>query len=228
MTKSFRIKNSEPEHATIWPIGTGNHYHIHWEEANEDTTYTKQQVESALERGVWTKIEDEPSESLPRTFKFVLHPAWCDSKTYTYDGVNKKYLDPETGKWYELSQEYVKESIERGDYIVLPSEPEKNFIDTLQIKIALDGLDEAMKAVEELTEASNSLLQSIKTFTSGTGHDVWIAEGTYKVYRKGEDVPYICYTDEQLVAVMDALKTLDEAGKEGEGRFFTLNIKGIL
>lgn len=98
----------------------------------------------------------------------------------------------------------------------------------LEFKIELVGMNEAQKAVEELAEASNTLLESIKNFTSGTGHDVFISEGVYKVYRSQEDMPYICYSDEQVVAVMDALKTLDEAGKEGEGRFFTLNIEGIV
>lgn len=99
----------------------------------------------------------------------------------------------------------------------------------LQFKIELEGLQEVQESLAKLGDAVNGyVLTKIKSFTSGTGHDVFISEGIYKVYRKDEDMPYVCHTDEQVVAVMDALITLDEAGKEGEGRFFTLNLEGIL
>lgn len=215
--KSFRIVNDEPEHATIWPIGTGEYFHVHWEEADEDTIYTKHQVESALERGNWTKLE----ESLPRTFKFTCHGSkivyeYVQGKGYAFENKGMK------SEFYPYKEEDARAAIEQGCWIVLPSgnpdvlpsEPEKKPIDTLQLKIEIDGLKEAYEILEDMVSISNTTLERIKDFTSGTGHDVYIAEGIYKVYRSGEDNPYVCHTDEQLGAVMDALTTLDDVEME--------------
>lgn len=209
--KSFRIKNDEPEHATIWPIGTGEYFHVHWEEADEDTTYTKHRVESALERGTWTKLEEpKPKKSFSGTFKFKVKD--CpehDSEVYTY--VKSEFDDnifwDEFHTRYELDE--IRTLIENGDWIVVPEESEGlPFVGFEAYRGIVEGLDEALKATYDAVQ-SNTLLESIKDFTSGTGHDVYIAEGIYKVYRSGEDNPYVCHTDEQLVAVMDALTTLD-------------------
>jgi len=115
--------------------------------------------------------------------------------------------------------------IASGYWEVLPSEPEANLPEGLSCE-TLEAFKNIMSCFKPLEE--DDILQQIKSFTSGTGHDVFISEGIYKVYPAGSDYPYICHTDEQVIAVMDALKTLDEAGKEGEGRFFTLNLEGIL
>lgn len=67
--------------------------------------------------------------------------------------------------------------------------------------------------IEECT-AENDVLDIIKTFSYGTGHDILISEGAYKVYRAGEDDPYFCCSDEKLIDVINALKVLDKASTE--------------
>jgi len=162
-------------------------------------------------------------------------------KTSYYVGAVRKHIAE--GAWIVLPEEK-KSYISSISYQINvdASEAQKQLAETIALA---ERLGEAKKALGKsmnfgdvgiklninntmLGVTADNLLDTIKVFTSGTGHDVFISEGIYKVYRKDEDLPYVCNSDEQVVAVMDALKTLDEAGKEGEGRFFTLDIEGIV
>lgn len=265
---SFRIKSLIGEEATCWLISPYR-LSVFWESGVHEFWSPKDMEEMIAHYG-WEKLPSE--EELPRTFKFQVSPEISEygpDITYTYKetkGGNNVFWGDSNEESIQYSVNSIRKLIAAGDWIVLPSEPEKKpdedftrqcidklntytscmsyndsyfgepegelkrvireldktynkskekIVDTLQLKIEIDGIKEAQEVLDKMVEQSNTTLEAIKSFTTGTGHDVWIAEGTYKVYRKSEDMPYICHTDTILIEVMKALVTLDEVGKEG-------------
>lgn len=253
MTKqnSFRIRNYENELATIFPIGMGEFYTVAWDNDAPDTTiYTKQQVDSAFEKGKWEKIEADASDEShsfryyhkdsPETIGRFFRKSDSEGIVYYEDDtdpcthwgpkeaenfinigwwivVGEDFVAPSEQTWNDGVKYHTSEKITIGDITFEVhgkdseafKDAEKKYIDTLQLKIEIDGVKEAYEMLEEMVTKSNTLLQTIKSFTSGSGHDVFISEGVYKVYRSGEDVPYVCNTDQDLIACMDALTVLD-------------------
>lgn len=211
INKPFRIINHENEYATISPLDNGCFTVVFDVDNGHKFIYTKENVESAIAQGLWKKLPEQ-EEALPRTFKFKCK-GWSYEYEYTQDKGYRYMNNGVYDEYYPYHQDKVVENIKNGDWIVLPSEPEKKPIDTLQLKIEIDGVKEAYEILEDMVSTSvkisNTTLERIKSFTTGTGHDVFISEGIYKVYRKHEDMPYVCHTDEQVAAVMGALITLD-------------------
>lgn len=227
MNTSIRIKNAQGQWATVWSISE-HFYSIQWDGDKTTQSITKQQLEVLKKHSVEVVITDHSVittnkygekyvesgvKELPETFKFKVREDLCnDSITYTYQhSENGHNVFWDTGSiHYHIDT--IKRWVDNGEWIVIPEG--KKPIDTLQLKIEIDNLDEVKKFVEELAEQSNTLLESIKDFTSGTGHDVFVTEGIYKVYRNGEDVPYVCPSDEVLKKTMSALLILDSLETE--------------
>lgn len=202
-TKSFRIKSSIGEEATCWHISPFR-LMINWDSGVQES-WVPQDLEEMFAHHGWQKLEEEL-----HSFKYY-HidegPEYVN--TWHEDGTTALYDGKEIDWWGK--EEEAEDFIKRGWWIVLPSEPENKPIETLQLKIEIDNLKEVQDALGEMKEKSNTTLEAIKEFTTGTDHSVFITEGIYKVYRKDEDMPYVCATDEELVRVMNALMVLDEA-----------------
>lgn len=138
--KSFRITNMLREQATVWPIS--EHYHnVLWDGVEDAKRVASNWVADYFADGTWTKIE----ESLPRTFKYYhvdegpeLVNTWNDNGiTVCYDGC----------VYYDWGAEEAKSFIERGIWIVLPSEPVVNLPEGTSNEI----LEACQKIVDNLT-----------------------------------------------------------------------------
>lgn len=180
--------------ASLWQI-SDHFYTLQWDHWVESMTYCKEDVVDNFAKGIWTKVEEEL-----KSFKFD-----CRGNKYQYIQGGDIYFDENPLKFVtNTSEEKARGNVESGNWIVLPSEP-----------FSFAGsICDVIKTLGEV-EQSNTTLEAIKSFTTDSGHDVFISEGSYKVYRKGEDEPYICHSDTILIEVMKALVTLDEVGKEG-------------
>lgn len=203
--------------ASLWQI-SDHFYTLQWDHWVQSMTCCKEDVEDNFTKGIWTKVEAVASESLPRTFKYYFHNN--PQRIYTAQPCGDKLLqvdweDDYYGDGFQYSIEDARKYITEGSWVIIPTEPKEKIVDTLQLKIEIDGIKEAQAILDEMVEQSNTTLEAIKSFTTDSGHDVFISEGIYKVYRKGEDCPYICCTDEQVVAVMEALLMLDSVETEG-------------
>lgn len=134
-----------------------------------------------------------------KSFKFK-HKNGVATTVYTY---HKPVMVGELAKvtWCSTNSNYddsscmysvkdVERLVREGYWIVLPSESTDNPHNT-----------------ENISE--ENLLNEIKSFTTTSKHSVNIYNGTYEVFRSGEDMAYQCKDDEVLRKVMQALKVLD-------------------
>jgi hypothetical protein len=108
------------------------------------------------------------------------------SAKVTWQGPDSNYGDG----YCMYSVENAKQLVQKGYWIVLPSESTDN-----------------SPNIEKKSE--DNLLDEIKAFTASSKHSVNIYEGVYEVFRSGEDGVYKCADDETLKKVMSALKVLD-------------------
>ena len=69
MNNQFRIKNSRNEQATVWSIGNNTYFcSIKWDDEASTMTASKSAVDSLVEYGEWTIVQED---KLPNKFKFV-------------------------------------------------------------------------------------------------------------------------------------------------------------
>ena len=208
--KSFRIVNMENEHATVWPIGMGDYYTVHFEEADENWTYSKEQVESALEKGSWiaagghevpfdtytAKLHDNEEVAQPYLNKLIK-----DLSQYQHCmSYNDSYFGEPEGFLKRAVRQMAKEIDKQGDKV-----------DISNLKIEIDT-SEIRKEFDEIIDGA--ILAKIKAFTTDSGHSVFVHDGIYKVYRAEEDCSYIARDEETLIEVMEAITTLDSVETE--------------
>ncbi len=147
------------------------------------------------------------------------------------DNSDKNNWINSTQRYYRNQKEF-KEDIAGEFEILLNAFPilyvHKDFLEDLRLLIR--GVDDNISEFSRGGFSANIWKDSyvVKNIVKGDWLVKSVGHKSYEVYSTGSDQPYTCHTDGQVVAVMEVLITLYEAVKKDEGRFFTLNVEGIV
>lgn len=145
-----------------------------------------------------------------KSFKFKTHCQEHDL-IYTCNAVDDKgecVISWDWGKGEgtestEYDSSSVKKYIKEGSWIVLPTDM-REIVGDIGPELSF----------QTNTKITDNLLNEIKSFTTTSKHSVNIYNGTYEVFRSGEDMAYQCKDDETLKSVMQALSVLDKVTDE--------------
>lgn len=165
--KSFRIKESSSNAytASLWPISEF-FYTLQWDHWDESLTYSKEDVEKNFDRRIWTKID----EALPRSFKFYYVSQPDIIYTYTQSKEGNPFISWEGNSARYYSEDVVRKYIQQGNWIVVPSEPEKKDISNLSIKLSVDSA-EANKQLAHTIALAKELEEAIKSLRNVLGDE---------------------------------------------------------
>jgi len=208
MNKSFRVyATNGDEHATVWPIGTGEFFNVHFEEADENWTYSKEQVDNAFEKGYW-KMYNEYGPV--RDFKFVhnsnegivYRAQIFDDNSVLLDWTSNDGTQHSEDDMYHVDE--VNDLIARGVWKIVD---EGKKVDIGNLKIEIDT-SEIRKEFDEIIVGA--ILAKIKSFTTSFDADVMVVNGAYIVFDNLSETSYKASTEDDLVKIFGAFDVLAE------------------
>lgn len=206
-TRPFRIVESSynSHKATITPQGSDS-FLVKWDN-NLECTFDKARVDECFEKGIWKELEEPLVMPLGESFRFEVN-----GYKYVFTSVNEKVYFDKGGFVCDCTPEKAEELLLSGYWKLLPSttntpsEP-STLSDEESFTLVEKSVNAALFPVKEAV--AEGLLEVIKQFTASGNYDVCVSKEQYVVY--WDNTEFYAKTDEQLVRVMDAVKTLEGA-----------------